>query len=245
MKKKYQFNSIEKEPYVKIEIKDLKKWTKIDEIKYAQINRQKYKYEFFQKAFDLIYDNTIIGDYFEFGVHKARTFRFAMLQAKRRNMKKIKFLAFDSFEGLPDVKNNLKQNDKFKKGLLTTSEKKFKNHIKDFIFYKNNVKIIKGFYEKSLNKKLISALKKQKTKACLINFDCDLTQSVDQALKFSMNFLQEGTIIYFDDYLSSFKGNPNKGIPKIIKKRFKNSKFDIVEYLNIGYAAKSFIIYNK
>ena len=107
------------------------------------------------------------------------------------------------------------------------------------------MRIIKGFYEKSLNKKLISSLKKQNTKACFINFDCDLTQSVDQALKFSMSFLQEGTILYFDDYFSSYKGNPNKGIPNIIKKRFKNSKFNIVEYLNVGYAAKSFIVYSK
>ena len=38
---------------------------------------------------------------------------------------------------------------------------------------------------------------------------------------------------------------PNKGIPNIIKKRFKNSKFNIVEYLNVGYAAKSFIVYSK
>ncbi len=245
MKKKFLLNQTNKEPYVDINIKDLKKWNKLDEITYAQMQRQKYKYEFFQKAFDLIYDNTIIGDYFEFGVHRARTFRFAMSQAKKRNMKKIKFLAFDSFEGLPDVKNNIRQNDKFKKGLLTTSERKFKNYIKNFNFYKNNVRIIKGFYEKSLNKKLIFSLKKQNTKACLINFDCDLTQSVDQALKFSMDFLQEGTILYFDDYFSSYKGNPKKGIPNIIKKRFKNSKFNIVEYLNIGYAAKSFIVYNK
>ena len=87
------------------------------------MQRQKYKYEFFQKAFDLIYDNTIQGDYFEFGVHRARTFRFALSQAKRRNMKKIKFLAFDSFEGLPDVKNNEKQNDKFKKDCLQPQKK--------------------------------------------------------------------------------------------------------------------------
>ena len=115
MKKKFLLNQVNKEPYVDLNIKDLQKWTKSDEIIYAQMQRQKYKYEFFQKAFDLIYDNTIQGDYFEFGVHRARTFRFALSQAKRRNMKKIKFLAFDSFEGLPDVKNNEKQNDKFKK----------------------------------------------------------------------------------------------------------------------------------
>ena len=36
-----------------------------------------------------------------------------------------------------------------------------------------------------------------------------------------------------------------KEFPNIIKKRFKNSKFNIVEYLNVGYAAKSFIVYSK
>ena len=35
MKKKYQFNSTEKEPYVEINLKDLKKWDKNDEIKYT------------------------------------------------------------------------------------------------------------------------------------------------------------------------------------------------------------------
>ena len=92
MKKKFLLNQIINEPFIDVNIQDLKKWNRSDEIIYAQMQRQKYKYEFFQKAFDLIYDNTIIGDYFEFGVHRARTFRFALSQAKRRNMKKIKFL---------------------------------------------------------------------------------------------------------------------------------------------------------
>ena len=52
---------------IDVNIQDLKKWNRSDEIIYAQMQRQKYKYEFFQKAFDLIYDNTIQGDYFEFG----------------------------------------------------------------------------------------------------------------------------------------------------------------------------------
>ena len=243
MKKKYILNQIAKEPFVDINLNSLKTWSKSDEINYAQMQRQKYKYEFFQKAFDLIYDNSIPGDYFEFGVHRARTFRFAMNHAKRRNMKKINFFAFDSFEGLPDVKNNISQNDKFKKGMLITSEKLFRDYLKNYTFYKNNIFTIKGFYNKSLNSKLISKFKSKNVKACLINFDCDLTQSVDQALKFSMNFIQEGTVLYFDDYFSSYKGNPKIGIPNIIKKNFKKSKFKLAEYLNVGYAAKSFIVY--
>ncbi len=230
------------EPYVEISISDLKKWSKKKEIVYAQKNRQFQKYIFFQKAFDLIYDNSIIGDYFEFGCHKGRTFSFALAHARMRSMN-MNFYAFDSFEGLPNVKNNLNQNDKFKHKALKTNMDDFKKIVNKFSFYKKNIQLVPGFYEKSLNKKLINKFKSKKIKASIINFDCDLEQSVDQALKFSLKFLQKGTILYFDDYFSSYKGNPKLGIPKVIKKNFKNSKFSIVEYCNVGFAAKSFIVY--
>ena len=38
--------------------------------------------------------------------------------------------------------------------MLITSEKLFKKYLKSFTFYKNNIYIIKGYYEKSLNKKI-------------------------------------------------------------------------------------------
>ena len=230
------------EPFVKINISELKKWSKKKEIIHAQQNRQFQKYMFFQKAFDLVYDNSISGDYFEFGCHKGRTFSFALAHARMRNMN-MDFYAFDSFEGLPNVKNNLTQNDKFKYKALKTNINDFKGIVNKFSFYKKNIHLIPGFYEKSLNKVLVSKFKRKRVKASLINFDCDLEQSVDQALKFSLKFLQRGTILYCDDYFSSYKGNPKLGIPKVIKKNFKNSKFSIVEYCNVGFAAKSFIVY--
>lgn len=230
------------EPYININIQDLKKWSKKKEIIHAQQNRQLQKYLFFQKAFDLIYDNSVIGDYFEFGCHKGRTFSFALSHARMRNMN-MNFYAFDSFQGLPNVINNLAQNDKFKYKALKTNINDFKKIVNKFSFYKKNINLIPGFYENSLNYKLIKKFKRDKVKSSIINFDCDLEQSVDQALKFSMNFLQKGTILYFDDYFSSYKGNPKLGIPRVIKKNFNNSNFSVVEYCNIGFAAKSFIVY--
>ena len=44
----------------------------------------------FSKAFDLIYDNTIQGDYFEFGVHRARTFN-SRCHKQKKKYEKIKF----------------------------------------------------------------------------------------------------------------------------------------------------------
>ena len=134
------------EPYVEISISDLKKWSKKKEIVYAQKNRQFQKYIFFQKAFDLIYDNSVIGDYFEFGCHKGRTFSFALAHARMRSMN-MNFYAFDSFEGLPNVKNNLNQNDKFKHKALKTNMDDFKKIVNKFSFYKKNIQLVPGFYE--------------------------------------------------------------------------------------------------
>ena len=124
------------EPFVKINISELKKWSKKKEIIHAQQNRQFQKYMFFQKAFDLVYDNSIAGDYFEFGCHKGRTFSFALTHARMRNMN-MDFYAFDSFEGLPNVKNNLTQNDKFKYKALKTNINDFKGIVNKFSFYKS------------------------------------------------------------------------------------------------------------
>ena len=122
-KKKFLLNQIINEPFIDVNIQDLKKWNRSDEIIYAQMQRQKYKYEFFQKAFDLIYDNTIQGDYFEFGVHRARTFRFALSQAKRRNMKKIKFLAVTHLKDYQMLKTTRNKMINLKKDCLQPQKK--------------------------------------------------------------------------------------------------------------------------
>ena len=40
--------------------------------------RQSQKFEFYRNALDYIVDNDLAGSYFEFGVHRARTFTMVM-----------------------------------------------------------------------------------------------------------------------------------------------------------------------
>ena len=102
---KCDIKTISSEPYIELKSK---KFSKKNEIIYNQTLRNKSKYNFFQKAFDFIYDNKVEGDYFEFGTHRARTFRFCLREANIKNME-MNFFAFDSFKGLPKVKDNFKQ----------------------------------------------------------------------------------------------------------------------------------------
>ena len=134
-------DGIEQEPYVNIPNKsDFKNHSKALEIKINQQRRQKEKFNFFLNTFDFLNDSQIEGDYYEFGVHKARTFRMALSCAKFYNIQKISFHAFDSFEGLPDIgKKIIKQ---WTPNSLTTSIDTFKKLVSSHGLYKNNFRIV-------------------------------------------------------------------------------------------------------
>ena len=95
--------SLPHEPWVRITTgAELSDWSHEDEIAYNQANRQGQKLNFFLNAFDYTKSLGISGDYYEFGCHRGRTFRMALTEARRHGLDKMRFLAFDSFEGLPE-----------------------------------------------------------------------------------------------------------------------------------------------
>lgn len=228
---------INREPFIDLKLKNSKSF----EILYNQTFRQKEKYFFFQKAFDFLYCNNISGSYFEFGCHKARTFRFALRESIIKKMK-MDFFAFDSFQGLPDHKNNCKQNTYYAPGQLVTSEKEFLKLVQKYTKYRK-IEIIKGFYEVSLNKKLYKTLKAKNVVSNFINIDCDLERSVKKSLDFSLKFITNGTILYVDDYYTTYKGDPRRGIPKIVKKLLKLNKITYENWYQTSSCGKSFLLY--
>jgi hypothetical protein len=227
------------EPFVDLKLPK----NRLSKIVYNQTYRQNYKRSFFQSAFDFLYANNIEGDYFEFGVHKARTFRFALYESYVRDLK-MNFYAFDSFEGLPNVQNNEIQNKSFKTKLLKTNVNQFRNLVKPYLL-KRNLEIIKGYYSKSLNNKLTKEFKQKKIKASMINIDCDLNESVRESLNFALNFVQNGTVLYIDDYYLTFKGHPSKGNPKIVRDLLKKFKLIYEPWHVCGSSGKSFLLYKK
>jgi len=227
-----------KEPFVELR---LGLGNKKQEILYSQTFRQSEKYKFFQRAFDFIYSNKISGDYFEFGSHRARTFRFALRESIVRNIK-MNFFSFDSFQGLPDHKNNKLQNEWHMPGLLSTSEKEFKRLVLPFSKYRK-IKCIKGFYKDSLNNVLYKNFKNNKVTASFINIDCDLENSVRDSLDFSLKFIRNGTILYIDDYYNTYYGDPRRGIPKITKSLLKKHKIKYEDWYQSSSCGRSFLLY--
>ena len=234
---KSDIKTLLKEPWIDLTIRKSKKRS----IQYNQTYRQKEKYNFFQKAYDFLLANNIKGSYFEFGCHRARTFRYALRESIIKNLKQD-FYAFDSFQGLPDEKNNQQQNKNFSAGLLKTNKSNFLKLVSKYK-KKRKIYVYDGFYEDSLNKQLIAKFKLNKTIASFINLDCDLEKSVKESLNFALKFIVNGTILYVDDYYNVYNGDPRKGNPKAVRNLLKKNKIYFEPWHIVGTCGKSFLLY--
>jgi len=245
MKSSIKIKNIENEPYAYFQNgAELKSWNKANEVSYNQQLRQKAKVKFYQNAFDFLYSHSIAGDYFEFGCHKVRTFRMALTEARKKNFNDMNFLAFDSFEGSPDYGNqNKEHNDIYTPGGLSTSEKTFLKTIKEHGLFIDKIKTFKGFYKDSLNIENKQKLLNDNHKISLVTMDCSFYSSFVCAFDFIEDFLQEGSIIYIDDYRVTYKGNPEKGVPLSFKEFKEKSIFKYEAFLNVGWFGKSYIVY--
>lgn len=233
------------EPYVKLEnAKELEGWNKECEVAYNQQWRHRTKLDFYRNAFEFIYAHKLRGDYFEFGSHKVRTFRMALTEARKKNFTDMNFWAFDSFEGLPDVQNNFDHNPVYGAGELSTSREKFFEIVSEHGLFLDKIKAIEGFYEDSLTIELKKEILDAEIKIAFVALDCSFYDSFVSAFNFIEDLLQDGSIIYIDDYRVTFNGSPLQGAPKAFKEFSEESKFKYEPFLDIGWFGKSFIAYS-
>ena len=120
----------------------------------------------------------------------------------------------------------------------------FEKLISKYRKYKK-IEIIKGFYNNSLTLKLKREFQKKDIKASFINIDCDLEISVKESLDYALNFVVNGTVLYIDDYYTTYKGDTRKGIPTVVSKLIKKHKLHFEPWHLIGAFGKSFLLYKK
>ena len=226
------------EPYVDLpDHNTFKSHTKESEVLINQNRRQLEKFKFFINSFDFLNDSQIYGDYLEFGIHKARTFRMALSCARFYNIKDISFHAFDSFEGLPDFGDALIEQWQPKE--LCTTVDQFMSLINNHGLYLENIECHKGFYEDSLNEELNNSM--INSKAMMITVDCDFYQSAVSVFEFIEPFLQHGTVIYLDDVFAGFTDSSKGGTLQAFREFEQISSFNFIPHQHIGWWGRSFI----
>jgi hypothetical protein len=233
---------IDGEPWVRLaDGRELARWSKQDEIRYNQGNRQAEKYLFFRRVFDFLHENEIRGDYHEYGCHRCRTFRMALTEARRHNLDHMKFWAFDSFEGLPTPTTETSVS-KWTQGALTTSEADFREHVRRHGIYVDRVQTVKGYYSDSLTADLRRRLLEQEQKIALVTVDCDLYESAVPVFDFIEPLLQDGSVIYMDDLFVGNKGNPNRGVARAFLEFQQRSKWRVRRHLDVSWWGRSYIV---
>jgi O-methyltransferase len=171
------------------------------------------------------------GYYFEFGCHSGQTMRLAWQNF--RHLFSWDFVAFDSFEGLPEVEG-IDRIEIFQKGKLATSEGAFVNLLTSAGMPRDRLRTVKGFYDQSLTEHLSKTL--QPRKAVVIYIDCDLYASTVPILEFIKDFLQVGTVIVFDDWFC-YHGRPDRGERRAFAEfRAKYPRLQFMPYLQTSEA---------
>jgi O-methyltransferase len=144
------------------------------------------------------------GYYMEFGCHAANTVRLAW--DNFRHLFDWDFICFDSFEGLPEIRD-IDRQEIWSKGKLATAESAFRSMCEAHGIPRDRLVTVRGFYDQTLNAATRLSLLKR---AAVVYIDCDLYHSTVPVLEFVRHFLQDGTVIVFDDW-NCFRANPQKG----------------------------------
>jgi hypothetical protein len=107
--------------------------------------------------------------YMEFGCHSETTMRMAWLYFRQFD---LKYLAFGSFEGLPEI-GAIDKQEIWRKGNLATAEEEFTSVVTRAGMPRDCLRTTKGFYDQSLTPDLAAQLLPRK--AAVVYVDCDLT----------------------------------------------------------------------
>lgn len=183
-----------------------------------------------QKVARFVACEMIAGDYLEFGVYQGQSFLAAykaLSQAFQSRIDEIganatqqqshqrqqiwdafRFIAFDSFEGLPELKGVDKDTKDFQPGQYAASTNEFEAKLDEHGVPVDSRVIVPGWFDETCT----SATREryQMKQAAVVWIDCDLYESAKTALSFLTPMLQDGTVIVFDDWYA-YRGNPDRG----------------------------------
>lgn len=185
-------------------------------------------------------DHGIQGDYFEFGLFRGFTLWHAQRAAKQRNISRMRFFGFDSFQGLPAIEGNDREAGLFISGDYRCSRSTVERMLSEHGFDWQQGILVEGFFEQVLTDSLKETHSMRR--AALVMVDCDLYQSTAPVLSFIADLLQDGTIILFDDWYC-FGEESDQGEPRAFREFLDvHSEWRAERYITFPTYGQAFII---
>jgi hypothetical protein len=204
----------------------------------------KGRFNFMQAAAAYLFGIGIKGDYHEYGCYSANTFRMFLTWAAMYDLPISRFWAFDSFQGLPAPDEQVSLAS-WKQGTMRMSEEDFWSAIAKHGVFVDRVHTIRGFYADTLTTTRQTEFVEQQQPIAFANIDCDLYRSALDVFRFIDPLLQEGSLIYLDDFFVGYRGSPKKGVAGAFREFIDEGRWRAQEFLTVGAWGKSFIVYPK
>jgi hypothetical protein len=215
----------------------------------------------FFKAAHITSAEQVEGDYLEFGTYQGNSLirAYGILRqvyeeryrdpdnihspeyrARVRELwEKMRFFAFDSFQGLPPVTGSDVGSMDFVEGKFRCSQEAFLENLRSHSIDLGKVVPVPGWFENTCTGETLR--KYGMRSASIIHFDCDLYESTRTALKFIEPLLVDGTVLVFDDWYC-FRGNPGLGEQRAFREWSKGMDgWVFTEYQKEGPMRNSFI----
>jgi hypothetical protein len=187
-------------------------------------------------------DCRIEGCYLEFGSAGGGSLTDAFYAASRyRRLSGMLFFVFDSFEGLPEPAGlDADEFRRYNKGDYACNLDSFRQNVRKRGVDLDRLTCISGWYAETLNEGLKRELPIRK--AAVVWIDCDLYESTVPVLEFITDYIQDGTVLIFDDWFS-YKGRPDRGEAKAFREWLaKNPAIQATEYHRSDRTMMSFIM---
>jgi hypothetical protein len=204
----------------------------------------------------------IAGDYYEFGVYQGNSLLAALLhiekafydrilttvdnQSDREREQRLsvwrdmRFFAFDSFQGLPELTGPDRNTNDFRQGQYASTLTSLRDRLDRSGLRSEKVVPVEGWFDDTCTDETKASLKMNR--ASVVMIDSDLYASARTALDFITPAIQDGTVIIFDDWYS-YRGHPDLGEQRAFHEWMDaNPRFSFTEYQNEGAWRKSFII---
>jgi len=214
-------------------------YKRLAQIEYRSFNRRFYAME---QVTEYLIGAKIPGDYLEFGVFQGTTFIHAYKQMSP-HFRDMKFIAFDSFEGLPAPEGIDAANDyssHFYEGQFSCTEQEFVKNLKRHRVDMEKVRIVGGWFDKTLLPE--KAKEYGVNKIAVVWIDCDLYESTVPALRFITTHLTTGSVVIFDDW-RCFRNHPEFGEQRACREWLRaNPAIRMQELFSFGWHGIAFTV---
>lgn len=178
-------------------------------------------------AMQYVMNERIAGDYVEFGVYKGATFVEAWGAAEEMGLDEMRFVACDSFQGLPT------DGGPFRAGQFASPRAEFDATLRANRVPPGRVRVIEGFFTPEM------PLPDQVAVAWI---DCDLYESAVPVLDALTDRLVDGAVLAFDDWFTH-RGRPDQGEQKACAEWLeRNPAIGLIPWRDFHWAGKAFLV---